>query len=240
MDITTTCKAMMEQSEKTTHGLIITGRAAACKTTATELILAVLRATGSLRDANYVLKALGIPDPRVRDYLLMKEMWLKDKEQGRIDRVRSNEWGGFDIIDFRVYDDVIPAFEAQLRLFLSIFPFTIGEIARGQLLPTFQQFDPRLLKQLDVLIIRTPFEQCIKRAGEREKSEKNENGIFSRRRYSDTVFTQQYDTPDEPVEDLTSLFKTSHVIDNVGTLSEYVQLVMDYIQKQLMPNWGLV
>ncbi|HEU5226265.1 MAG TPA: hypothetical protein VFU49_00530 [Ktedonobacteraceae bacterium] len=129
---------------------------------------------------------------RLKDYEKLYRRFQAEvtaKEEGP-KRFRGAAYGGFDILDFTVMDEVLAELQQELQNALSIpeNKLIIVEFARDEYCKPLRQFRQDLLQNAYFLFVDTNLEACIQRIHQRVKNPVRADNHF----VSDTILRDYY------------------------------------------------
>jgi adenylate kinase family enzyme len=113
----------------------------------------------------------GLPAVRINDYNILLKMFQAEVRQGKFEKFLPTPYfeGGFDVIDFPVFDIALADVKRQADDYISSdnYSLIIIEFARADYGQAMKQFGSAFLQNAYFLLIQTGIKTCIDRINER-------------------------------------------------------------------------
>lgn len=178
---------------------------------------------------------------RFKDYDILQKKFKEDTEHNKF---RPADHGGFEILDFSVFDEVSEEVERQVQEYLSSAntgDLIIIEFARHDYSKALRSFSAEFLQNAYFLFIETDVETCIHRIHKRVAHHRTEDDNFvpddvlrnyyskDNRQYISSRFTSEY-----------GINKLVEIIDNVGSQYEFAENVYRFVERIFEQEAALV
>ncbi len=128
---------------------------------------------------------------RINDYGILREMFIEDQQKGA-GRFKPADRGGFDVIDFKAFDEALQKLEQRAKLQFSLEEpeqkIVLIEFARNDYQKAFQQFSRDFLQDAYFLYLDTDIDICKQRIRGRVANPKTEDDYY----VSDYIFQAYY------------------------------------------------
>jgi GTPase SAR1 family protein len=111
----------------------------------------------------------------INEYEILNNKFQSDGEHRKF---ISTEYGGFDILDFTVFDEASKEIESSIQRLSRYKNVVIVELERNEYKATFQQFDSKLVRNSYFLFVDADVETCIRRIHKRVLNTKTQDDYF--------------------------------------------------------------
>jgi hypothetical protein len=166
---------------------------------------------------------------RFREYAILRDM---TREDGYKDKFCASEFGGFDILDFSVFDESAKRLEKRIQSYLTETSTSnkneliFVELARDDYSKAMKCFSPEFLKDAYFLFTEANIEICIKRIQYRVAHPRKTDGHY----VSDYIVKGYYSKHNLPYMD--SKFRLEYniqkyvmAIENTGSLQKLAKMI---------------
>lgn len=210
----------MAQGQNVSTNVFLLGRPGSGKSTAA-------------RHIDMLVRDKGYSTCHINDYTLLLEMFHADKQRPKEERQFSpTHFGGFDVLDFTVLDDVLRRVEQKaLKQREKENELVLLEFARGDYREVFEQFDLQFLRSAYFLFFEVNVDICMTRVLERSQYPASDDDHF----ISEGMLRGYYSTENKSY--IEGLFPGRYkidwdrirVIENMGDWKEFGNNIKSFI-----------